>query len=262
MRGRAAVFCFHDLLGREAIADVPVGHRPYVLEPAEFRARLEAIRTTGRRPVSVTDLVHDWAGGTVALTFDDGRASDYTDAFPVLRELGFRATFFVIAGLVDTPGHVTWAQLREMVASGMEVGSHSMTHPFMDALDPDGVAREFGESKTLLEARLGCPVRAASLPRGSEPREFRRVLAQLGYRAFCTSRVGWWYPGSDALLVPRVAVRRGMPIETVAAIAAGEPRALMRMQAVEAAKNVVKRCIGRRGWSTLRAPILALREHL
>jgi peptidoglycan/xylan/chitin deacetylase (PgdA/CDA1 family) len=149
-----------------------------------------------------------------------------------------------------------------MVAAGMEIGSHSMTHPFMDTLDAAGVEREFGESKAIIESRLGCPVRSASLPRGSEPREFRSVLAHLGYKAFCTSRVGWWHPGSDAFLVPRVGVRRGTPIETVAAITTGEPRALWRMQAVEAAKNAVKRCVGRRGWARLRAPILALREHL
>jgi len=262
MRGRAAVFCFHDLAGREGLERVPVGHRPYVLDPEEFRAYLQAIRVTGRRPVPIAELVGDWAGGTVALTFDDGWVSDYTYALPALLEVGFRATFFVIPTLVDTPGYVTWAHLREMLASGMEIGSHSMTHPFMDALDPAGVAREFGESKDMLEARLGCPVRSASLPRGSEPPEFRRVLAELGYKAFCTSRVGWWYPGSDAFLVPRVGVRRGTPIETVAAIAAGEPRALLRMQAIEVAKNSVKRLLGRRGWSKLREPILAVKEHL
>lgn len=262
MRGRSAVFCFHDIAAGAALREIPVTHRPYVLEPAEFRAAALAIRATGRRSVPVAELVRDLAGGTVSLTFDDGWASDYTEALPVLRELGMRATFFVVPSLIETPGYVTWSQLREMVSAGMEIGSHSMTHPFMDELDPAGVAREFGDSKAALEGRLGCPVRSASLPRGSEPREFRRVLADLGYRAFCTSRVGWWYPGNDPLVVPRVGVRRGTSLESVSAIAAGTPRALWTMQAIDGVKNLVKRCIGRRGWARLRTPVLVAREYL
>lgn len=262
MSARAAVFCFHDLAGPAAVARIPPTHRPYVLDPAEYRAHLLAIKGTGRRTITVAELVRDWSGGTVALTFDDGCASDHADAFPALCELGMRATFFVVPSLVDTAGYVGWDALREMVAAGMEIGSHSMTHPFMDELDAAGVAREFGESKAMLESRLGCAVRSASLPRGAEPAEFRTVLAGLGYKAFCTSRVGWWRPGGDPFLIPRVGVRRGTPTEAVAAIAAAEPRALLRMQAVEAAKNAVKRCVGRRGWTRLRAPILALKEHL
>ena len=193
-------------------------------------------------------------------TFDDGCVSDYREAFPALRELGMRATFFVVPSLVGRPGYVSWPELREMAAAGMEIGSHSLTHPFMHELDESGIRREFGESKRVLEDRLGAAVRSASLPRGWEPPDFERVLEDLGYRVFCTSRVGWWHPGGRALAMPRIAVRRGMEPEEFAAIAAGVPRALWGLQAVEAAKNVAKACLGHAGWQRLRAPLLALRE--
>jgi len=262
MGARTAVFCFHDLLPDDAAARVTATHLPYVLGPEEFRTYLLAIKATERRAIPVSELIFDLAGGTVVLTFDDGCASDYREAYPALRELGMRATFFVVPSYVGTPGYVTWAELREMVAGGMEIGSHSLTHPFMDALDESGVAREFGQSKAILEDRLGCAVTAASLPRGSEPKSFRGVLRDLGYAAFCTSRVGWWYPGTNPFVIPRIGVRRGTAIDEVAAITAGAPRALWRMQGVDAAKSAVKRVVGRRGWSRLRAPILALKERL
>jgi hypothetical protein len=85
------------------------------------------------------------------------------------------------------------------------------------------------------------------------------VLADLGYRVFCTSRTGWWHPGDRPLAVPRVAVVRGMPIEEFAAIVNSEARALWRPQMIDAAKNVVKACLGRRGWAFVRAPLLKLR---
>jgi peptidoglycan/xylan/chitin deacetylase (PgdA/CDA1 family) len=262
MRARSVVFGFHDLVPAERLAGVPMGHRPYVVDPADFRAYLLALQRGGRRVVPVGQLPTELTGGMVSLTFDDGWESDYTEAFRVLRELGMRATFFIVPTLVETPGYLDWRQLREMVAAGMEIGSHSLTHPFMDELDRAALLHEFGESKRILEDRLRQPVRTASQPRGWEPVEFESVLRELGYRVFCTSRVGWWYPGGRALAMPRVIVRRGFAVEEFMAIAAAHPRSLWRLQMMERAKGMAKRCLGPRGWGRLRAPLLAMRERV
>ena len=141
----------------------------------------------------------------------------------------------------------------------MEIGSHSLTHPFVDQLNEAGLRREFGDSKAIIEERLGAAVHAASLPRGWEAPHMEPVLAALGYRVFCTSRVGWWHPGDRPLLMPRVAVRHGMTVEDFTAILNAERRVLWRLQAIEAGKDVAKACLGRREWAALRAPILRLR---
>src|SRR5439155_1073369 len=177
MRPRAAVFAFHDVVPASRLADVPPAHRPYALDPREFRAHLLAAADSPRRAVAVSRVPGELGGGFFSLTFDDGAASDYEYAFPVLVELGLRATFFVVPTRIDRPGQVTWAQLREMLAAGMEIGSHSMTHPFLDALDEQALRREFGDSKRLLEDRLGAPVHAASRPRG--PRAGGALRARL-----------------------------------------------------------------------------------
>jgi len=262
MRTRAAVFCLHDIVPDGRLAQVAVTHRPYALSPADFRAHLMAARAVGQSTITAGRIPNELAARFFCLTFDDGCASDYTEAFPALMELGMRATFFVVPTLVGTPGYVTWAQLREMAAAGMEIGSHSLTHPFLHDLDAAGIRREFGESKRILEDRLGAAVRSASLPRGWEPPDFESVLDELGYAVFCTSRLGWWHPGDRPLAVPRVAVRRGMQPEDFAAIADVARRSLWGLQAVEVAKNAAKACLGHGGWQRLRAPLLALRERL
>jgi len=262
MRPRAAIFVFHEIVPAERLAEVPPDERPYALPPEEFRAFLLAARLSTRRAAPVGTIPGELAALFYGLTFDDGHASDYSEAFPVLRELGLRATFFVVPTLVDTPGFVTWNQLREMVAAGMEIGSHTMTHPFVDRLDAAGLRYEFGDSKAMIEDRLGTAVRAASLPRGWAPPHLDEVLRELGYRAFCTSRVAWWHPGDAPLAMPRVRASLDLPVERFAAIVAGEPRALWGLQAVEAAKNAVKACVGRRGWNRLRTPFLRLRYTL
>jgi peptidoglycan/xylan/chitin deacetylase (PgdA/CDA1 family) len=262
MRPRAAVFCFHDVVPPERLATVPLGHRPYALTVDEFRALAIEAKASPRRAIVASAVPGELAGGFYALTFDDGAASDYEVAFPILCEHGLRATFFVVPTLVETEGYVTWSQLREMVAAGMEVGSHSLTHPFVDGLDRAALEREFGESKRMLEERLGIAVRSASLPRGWDSPELRRVLEACGYKTFCTSRVAFWHPGGDPFAVPRVAVRRGMLVEDFSAVLNALPRALWRMQAIEAAKNAAKACLGVQGWQRLRAPLLALRERV
>ena len=259
MRPRAAVFGFHDIVAADRLAEVPPSHRPYALPPESFRAYLLAASQSPRRAIPVSRVPGELGGAFYSITFDDGRASDYTEALPALQELNLRATFFVVPTFVETPGYLTWAQLREMVGAGMEIGSHSLTHPFVDRLDAAGLRREFGESKAMIEDRLGLAVHTASLPRGWEPPGMQELLTELGYRVFCTSRVGWWHPGAQPLAIPRIAIRPGMPIEAFVAIVNAERRALWSLQAIDFTKNAVKRCIGRDGWARLRAPLLRMR---
>jgi peptidoglycan/xylan/chitin deacetylase (PgdA/CDA1 family) len=253
---RAAVFGFHDLVPAGDLDQVPVTHRPYVLTPEEFRVLMVAACGSRRKAVTVSRVPDEPPGTFYAITFDDGAASDHAVAFPVLRELGLRATFFIVPTLVGTPGFVTWPQLGEMVAGGMEIGSHSLTHPFVDRLDAAELRHEFGESKRILEERLGVPVRCASLPRGFAPPGLRPVLEDLGYRAFCDSRVAWWQAGGDPLAIPRVGVRRGMSPGAFAALVNAAPRSLWPLQAVDRVKHVLKGRLGLPGWLRLRRALL------
>lgn len=75
----------------------------------------------------------DDCGPALSITFDDGYRSVHAEAFPVLEDLGVRATTYAITGQVgggfeDRP-LMTWEQLRELQDAGWEVGSHSRTHP-------------------------------------------------------------------------------------------------------------------------------------
>jgi peptidoglycan/xylan/chitin deacetylase (PgdA/CDA1 family) len=53
---------------------------------------------------------------SVALTLDDGYGDDFTEAFPILRRYGLDGTLFLVTGTVDTAGHVSWDEARQMLA--------------------------------------------------------------------------------------------------------------------------------------------------
>jgi hypothetical protein len=66
--------------------------------------------------------------GKLIITWDDGKAGIYTNAFPIFVAKGVTATFYIVSDYVGTAGYVTWAQLREMAAAGMDIQCHTKDH--------------------------------------------------------------------------------------------------------------------------------------
>jgi peptidoglycan/xylan/chitin deacetylase (PgdA/CDA1 family) len=121
--------------------------------------RLEELLGSGRVPDEKT----------VVVTLDDGYRDAYTEAFPVLRTRGFGATIFVITDLIDNPRYLSVAQLRELSASGFEIGSHSASHSDLPSLNPQRLRREVVDSRSTLERILGGPVTSFCYPSGQHP---------------------------------------------------------------------------------------------
>jgi peptidoglycan/xylan/chitin deacetylase (PgdA/CDA1 family) len=142
----------------------------------QLRAQIEAFRAAGRTLVSFGQVVDAVRGegtlprGALALTFDDGWLTQYTNALPVLRGEGAPATFFVITRFLSTvPGYMTWEQVRVLKEQGFEVECHSHNHPNLDQLrarDPGAAQSEVWESLALLEDRLGRTKRLFAYPNG------------------------------------------------------------------------------------------------
>jgi len=80
----------------------------------------------------------------VVLTFDDAAKSHHTFVAPLLKELGFGATFFVThRWMEDRTNFMTWEEIGEIHEMGFEIGNHSWTHA--DFSMPKNAARLAGE---------------------------------------------------------------------------------------------------------------------
>ena len=193
--------------------------------PQVFREHLNLLARNGYKTIGLAEAVRRLEQATqsteklVVLTFDDGFADFYTEAFPALSARGYAATVFLPTAYIgDTPRSfngmacLTWDQVRELRQAGIEFGSHTVTHPQLTTLPAADVERELRSSKKGIEDRLGAPVASFSYPyKFPEPdRAFRQrlhdMLAQAGYENGVSTILGTADSSSDRLFLERLPV--------------------------------------------------------
>lgn len=254
----AAIFAYHNFVDRPAVAAPP--SQAYVLSQAQFDAHLDVLTAPGLVPSRLADVLAVPSSGRFVLSFDDGYLTDYTVAFARLAKRGWPGCFFVIASQVGKSRALGWRELREMAAAGMEIGSHSLTHPFLDRADPDQIRREFGESKRILEDGLGQAVHFASLPRGSAAPGMGALIKELGYRAFCTSEPGLVSVRTDPYEVPRIAVKQRTTPAFLTKVCAGSRLTMVTLQSSHVLKQAAKSVVGAERWRHIRGVLMGAAE--
>lgn len=100
------------------------------------------------------------------ITFDDGHLNNYTTAFPIMQKYGFTGILYIVGNYIGIDDYLGIDQIKEMAAAGWEVGSHSMNHSDLTALEPQRRRAEIVDSKGFLEKTLGVPVRTIAYPFG------------------------------------------------------------------------------------------------
>jgi peptidoglycan/xylan/chitin deacetylase (PgdA/CDA1 family) len=130
----------------------------------------------------------------ILVTFDDAYASFATHAYPELQARGIPVLLFVISGFVGRracwdlplPGrrveHLSWSALRDLIADGVEIGSHTDTHRELRSLKHEAMRAELVDSRRRLEDALGVEVRTLSYPFGACNAHVVEAAAEAGYR--------------------------------------------------------------------------------
>jgi peptidoglycan/xylan/chitin deacetylase (PgdA/CDA1 family) len=193
---------------------------PYAVPPDEFARHMDAVVAAGCTAVSFGNLVSGSipsARRPVVVTFDDGYADFAEFALPVLLERSLPATMFVTTGWMAggasrEPGPIdpmlSWSQLPELLAGGIELGAHSHSHPQMDTLTAAGLRAELGRPKEMLEDALGRPVDLFAYPHGYNGPRVRRAVRIAGFRAAAAVRNALHTPGEDPFAISRLTVGR------------------------------------------------------
>lgn len=220
--GMAAPFLFPPPPARAAAGRFPilVYHRvgpqtdPLTISVDRFREDLQYLTDRGYRTHTVDKIKahlageRPLAGDTVFLTFDDGYADNYLNAFPLLQSCGMTASFFVISALLGQPGRLSASQIREMAAAGMYFGSHTVSHRPLGQLEKWENVAELMRSKTDIEEITGRAVEIVAYPYGSYSRDTLDAAREIGYWGGLTCRRGYADLGGDLLAMNRLGVFR------------------------------------------------------
>jgi peptidoglycan/xylan/chitin deacetylase (PgdA/CDA1 family) len=215
------------LMYHKVDARIPVGDavgRDLTVEPGAFAAQLEYLRGHRIATLTAEDLVRELAAGrrpmrAVVLTFDDGYDDAATTALPLLHKYGARGTFYISSGFVGTPRHLTWQQIRELRAAGMEVACHGTEHLDLSTLDRAGQIAEAGGCLRRFARWLGgAPPVTYAYPAGKYDATTLAVMRELGLRAAFTERPGDVRDLAQPFELPRRRIRHDDGISRFAAL--------------------------------------------
>ncbi len=199
--------------------------RDLTVAPQNFDAQLRWLQTHRIRTLNAAALVEALRRGdrplrAVVLTFDDGYDDAATTALPLLRKYGATATFFISSGFIGTPRHLSWRQIRELQAAGMEIACHGTYHLDLSTLDRAGQRREAQHCVDTFARYLGgFRPSTYAYPAGKYDATTFAVLAELGIRAAFTENPGTVRSLARPYELPRRRIHRDDPLATFAALA-------------------------------------------
>lgn len=194
------------------IGDPPPGSKLKKLwvSTAQFRRQMAYLKDRGWRPVTLEELAALEDAGrpvppeAVVITFDDGYRNNYENAFPVLKEFGYKAVIFLVVDAMERDNFwhdpasearipmLSWKEVEEMRAAGIEFGSHTMTHPRLSRLDEPAVRDQLARSRDELARRFGrAPVSFANpYGDGQDDPRLQALIREAGYRWSCSVHQG------------------------------------------------------------------------
>jgi hypothetical protein len=198
----------------------------YKLDRRDFCNHLRSIRLQVRQVnIQTIDRYRTWKRERpVFLTIDDGAVSGYNTVADELELHDWRGHFFVTTDWIGHPGFLNRWQIRELVARGHVIGSHSCSHPErMSQLGWRELVKEWSQSCEVLSDILGDRVRVASVPGGFYSRKVARAAAAASIEVLFTSEPTAHASVVDGCLVlGRYSIQRHTPFGVSGAIAAGE----------------------------------------
>lgn len=173
----------------------------YVNQPL-FQRQLKELRAAGYTSGSLEGAAGPVAQGRIVITFDDGYVNVLRHGLGPLAENGFCAVQFIVANLLGKTNEwdvatgeapepmMDAAQVREWLAAGHQVGSHTLNHPHLTRISRSDAAEEIKSSRKKLQDLFGRPIQHFCYPYGDWNETIHDLVCEAGYKTACTTDPG------------------------------------------------------------------------
>jgi peptidoglycan/xylan/chitin deacetylase (PgdA/CDA1 family) len=175
----------------------------YTLPPKQFAEHMRQLKASSSL---VVPLGAPGERTEVAVTFDDGYRDNYSEAFPVLQELGLPFTIFVTSDFIRSGDslYLRPTELRALADNPLvTIGAHGKSHTPFTRLGFGALRQELRDSRAYLEDVTGRAVNTMSYPHGATNARIRDAVAEAGFSLAASSRFGCNSKGSDLLSLRR-----------------------------------------------------------
>ncbi|MEI6498920.1 MAG: polysaccharide deacetylase family protein [bacterium] len=152
------------------------------VSPTVFGQQLDQIVKKGYQTITFNDILNNsTTPKPIMLTFDDGYEDFYTNAFPELKKRNMKAVIYVITNPPSYGNYLTKAQIKEISDYGIEIGSHTLTHPNLSTVSEAKAQNEISESKIYLENIIHKPIISFCYPSGKYNSQTINLVSKSNY---------------------------------------------------------------------------------
>jgi len=209
----APVLMYHVIAPPPAGAPFPGLYVP----PEEFREQMQALQHAGYHAVTQEQLRQHWLHGAVlppgkpvVLTFDNGYQSQYTQALPILRSMGWPAVENIqLEGLPPSQGGFGSGQVEGLIHAGWELDTQGLNHADLITLSGPELEAQIAGSRRILQQRYHVPVNWFCYPSGHYDPTVIEEVKRAGYVGSTTVIPGWAHSGEDPYRMHRLRVLGG-----------------------------------------------------
>lgn len=199
--------------------------------PDNFRAQMKWLKDNGYHTITLTQLVYALNIGwprlpdkPVVISFDDGYLDNYEAAFPILKEMGFTGTFFILTNYADRvqPGYMSWDNLLEMSKAGMDIEVHGAEHLDMKGRDQAWLESNLTTASQAIQKHLGYQPRFLAYPSGQYDNLTITVANAKGFWAAATTNNGCHQQKDHLYELERMRMTNDMTLAIFKAVLTGD----------------------------------------
>lgn len=161
------------------------------VNPTDFAKQLDLIKERGYTTITFADIASgNVPPKSIILTFDDGYGDFYANAYPELKKRNMKAVSYIIVNDIGKDNYMTGNQIVEISKNGIEIGSHTMSHPDLSTASDTKSQKEIIESKSFLENLIGDKVMSLCYPSGKFTNTTEKLVREAGYLYAVTTKSG------------------------------------------------------------------------